>query len=82
MSAIHDYAPDEREKLPLDATCPHCNRNCDIGEAFDGEHWGCRNCGARLVAVVGETAWMALLAPPPLTGRQRTRRLWQKRGRR
>lgn len=74
------------ELLPLDPICPHCKGRHDVGEAFTGSARECRNCGAVLQATDnGERMWFFVEYPPPLeplTGRQRTRRLWRKRGRR
>lgn len=72
--------------LPLDPICPHCKREHDIGQTFSGRSHDCANCGALLQAADdGEQMWTFVEKYPaqkPVTGRQRTRRLWRKRGRR
>lgn len=77
---------DADELLPLDPICPHCKREHDIGQTFSGRSHECASCGALLQAADdGEKMWTFVeVGPPqlPLTGRQRTRKLWRSRGRR
>lgn len=87
--------PDERDEpmLPLNSECPHCGYDCDIGEIYDGSSYDCESCGAVLQAascgpspqLPNGLMYMIVErrpSPTPATGRQRTRRLWAKRGRR
>ena len=69
---------------PINPTCPACGGRWGGGDFSDGEETNCRSCDATLVLVVFEddTARMLLRRRPPLTAKQRTRRLWNKRGRR
>jgi hypothetical protein len=79
-------SPIDDELLPpLDPLCPHCNEPHDIGEIYDGGSERCASCGALLQAASNDDGfWLFVERGPakkPLTGRQRTRRLWAKRGR-
>lgn len=71
----------------LDPACPICGEPHYVGEVFDGSERHCANCGTRLVAVAyqGGTMQMNAIERAPAdsrSGRQRTRTLWRKRGRR
>jgi hypothetical protein len=77
---------DDEELLPLDPTCPACGHPHDVGEVFDGSDRYCAECDAYLVCVTytdGSARMELVRQPAPeLTGRQRTRLLWERRGRR
>ncbi len=80
-------ADEDRAVLGLDATCPYCKRHSDVGEAFEGQLYRCGHCGKRIFAYVlsDDTMIMGAGETTPSsfsTGRQRTRALWRKRGRR
>lgn len=67
----------------LDGKCPYCRRPHDIGEAFDGGIWPCRQCRRLIVFVEsGTTVWACRYGIDRGAGRKRTRRLWRRRGRR
>lgn len=69
----------------MDSTCPYCKEKTDHDEVFDGEHFNCTNCGRLVCAVAYTDDTISLIGaepPPLLTGRQRTRMLWRKQGRR
>lgn len=74
--------------LELDPRCPYCHKEHDVGETFEGHGHDCRSCGRHIVAVAFTESGVMLMVrgePEPesgSTGRQRTRRLWKKRGRR
>lgn len=78
--------------IPLDRTCPYCRRDTQVdGEFFDGSEFRCANCGKRVVTyyVIGRgerDEWIVgagEITPSSFeTGRQRTRRVWRRRGRR
>ena len=74
------------ESLPLSPYCPHCGGDHDIGEIFSGGAERCDSCGALLQAYDdGQRMLLFVEKQPParaLSGRQRTRALWRKRGRR
>ncbi len=71
--------------VPFDDTCPHCRRSAELGEVFDGSWRRCPHCGKWVVAIAWTDETMSLISgepESPMTGRQRTRALWRKRGRR
>lgn len=76
------------ELLSLDPDCPRCGVHCGVGEIFDGADHHCENCGAHLVAVAYTDGTMAMQRAMRHRNawqgshRERTRRRWNRQGRR
>lgn len=91
MTATASKIDDDEELLELDPTCPWCGENVGYYDiAFDGTEHECRECDRPVVAAEWNDATMSWLKvepeprrpPDPRTGRQRTRALWRRKGRR
>ena len=79
----------DEDLLELDPLCPACGQHHNATDVFDGSERHCYSCDELLVAVEWTDGTMSMrrvreppIVPVALTGRQRTRRLWQTRGRR